>query len=206
MRKRFRKGSSNAPPKFKKDTVSNPTPQGGNGGGSSFYMSTSTRYGKKHEGNYLARTNGCFDCGTSGHKIRYCPSLGTKGSEVLTLLDGADGFVVYCDASTIGLRRVLMQNGKVMVYCDASRVGLGCVLMQNGKVIVYASRQLKVHENNYPIHDLELAAIVFYLKIWRHYLYGGHVDFFTDHKSLQYVFSQKDLNLHQRRLLELLKD
>ncbi|WMV46051.1 hypothetical protein MTR67_039436, partial [Solanum verrucosum] len=93
-----------------------------------------------------------------------------------------------------------------VVYCDTSRVGLGCVLMQNGKVIAYASRQLKVHEKNYPTHDLELAAVVFALKIWRHYLYGVHVDVFTDHKSLQYVFTQKDLNLRQRRWLEFLKD
>src|SRR5687767_14614162 len=78
--------------------------------------------------------------------------------------------------------------------------------MQNGKVIAYASRQLKVHEKNYPTHDLELAAVVYALKIWRHYLYGVHVDIFSDHKSLQYVFTQKDLNLRQRRWLELLKD
>ena len=86
-----------------------------------------------------------------------------------------------------------------IVYCDASRVGLGFVLMQHGKVVAYASRQLKVHERNYPIHDLELAAVVFALKIWRHYLYGVHVDVFTDHKSLQYVFTQKELNLRQWR-------
>ncbi|WMV45594.1 hypothetical protein MTR67_038979 [Solanum verrucosum] len=85
-------------------------------------------------------------------------------------------------------------------------VGLGCVLMQHGKVISYASRQLKIHEKNYPTHDLKLVAVVSALKIWRHYLYGVHVDVFTDHKSLQYVFSQKELNLRQRRLLELLKD
>ncbi|KAH0692437.1 hypothetical protein KY285_019534 [Solanum tuberosum] len=103
---------------------------------------------------------------------------------VLTLLEGSDGYVIYC---------------------DASRVVLGCVLMQRGKVIAYASRQLKVHENNYPTHDLELA-VVFALKIWRHYLYGVHVDVFTDHKSLQYVFTQKELNLRQRRWLEFLKD
>ena len=78
--------------------------------------------------------------------------------------------------------------------------------MQHGKVIAYASRQLKPHEKNYPTHDLELAAVVFSLKIWSHYLYGVHVDMFTDHKILQYVFSQKDLNLHQRRWLELMKD
>ena len=97
---------------------------------------------------------------------------------VLTLSEGIKGFVVCC---------------------DASRVGLGCVLMQHGKVIAYAIRQLKVHERNYPTHDLELEAVVFSLKIWRHYLYGVHVDVFTNHKSLQYVFTQKELNLWQRR-------
>ena len=83
-----------------------------------------------------------------------------------------------------------------MVYYDVSRVGLGCVLMQRGKVITYGSRKIMVHEKNYPTHDLKLAAVVFALKIWRHYLYGVHVDVFTDHKSLQYVFTQKELNLH----------
>ena len=81
------------------------------------------------------------------------------------------------------------------VYCDASGVGLGCVLMQHGKVIAYASRQLMKHEKNYPTHDLELVAVVHALKIWKHYLYGVHVDIFTDHKSLQYIFRQKELNL-----------
>ena len=93
-----------------------------------------------------------------------------------------------------------------VVYCDASRIGLGCVLMQKGRVIAYASRQLKVHEKNYLIHDLELATVVFALKIWRHYLYGVHCEVFTDHRSLQYIFNQRDLNLRQRIWLELLKD
>ena len=76
-----------------------------------------------------------------------------------------------------------------VVYYDASRIGLGCVLVQKGRVIAYASRQLKVHEKNYPIHDLELAAVVFALKIWRHYLYGVHCEVFKDHRSLQYIFN-----------------
>ena len=92
------------------------------------------------------------------------------------------------------------------MYTDASRVGLGCVLMQDGKVIAYASKQLKKHERNYPTHDLELAAVVFALKLWRHYLYGESCDIFTDHKSLKYIFTQKELNLRQRRWLELIKD
>ena len=78
-----------------------------------------------------------------------------------------------------------------VVYCDASRVGLGCVIMQHKKVLVYASRQHKVHERNYPTHDLVLAAVVFSLKIWRHYLFGFHVYVYIDHKGLQYVFNQK---------------
>ena len=80
------------------------------------------------------------------------------------------------------------------------------MLMQRDKVISYASRKLKVHDMNYPNHDLELAAVVFSLKIWRHYLHGVHVDVITDHKSLQYVFTQKELNLCQRIWLEFLKD
>ncbi|GJU09728.1 reverse transcriptase domain-containing protein [Tanacetum coccineum] len=93
-----------------------------------------------------------------------------------------------------------------MVYCDASGLGLGCVLMQSGKVIAYASRQLKIHEKNYTTHDLELGAVVFALKIWRHYLYGTKSVIYTDHKSLQYIFSQKELNMRQRRWIELFSD
>ncbi|GJT65769.1 putative reverse transcriptase domain-containing protein [Tanacetum coccineum] len=92
------------------------------------------------------------------------------------------------------------------IYSDASKKGIGCVLMQHGKVIAYASRQLKPYEKNYPTHDLELAAVVFALKIWRHYLYGKTYDIFTDHKSLKYTFTQKELNMRQRRWLELFKD
>ena len=88
------------------------------------------------------------------------------------------------------------------VYCDASRIGFGCVLMQEGRVVAYASRQLKRHEENYPTHDLELAAVVHALKIWRHYLLGNHCNIYTDHKSLKYIFTQSDLNMRQRRWLE----
>ena len=78
--------------------------------------------------------------------------------------------------------------------------------MQNGKVIAYASQQLRPHEGSYPVHDLELAAVVFALKIWRHHLYGKTFQIFTDHKSLKYLMSQKELNMRQRRWMELLKD
>ena len=93
---------------------------------------------------------------------------------MLTSLEGTNGFVVYF---------------------DASRVGLWCVLMQHCKVIAYASKTLKVHERNYPTHDLKLAAVVFALEILRHYFYGVHVYVYTDHTSFQYVFIQEELNL-----------
>ncbi|GJY66408.1 putative reverse transcriptase domain-containing protein [Tanacetum coccineum] len=104
---------------------------------------------------------------------------------VLALLDGPEDFVVYCDASGLGL---------------------GYVLMQRGKVIAYASRQLKIHEKNYTTHDLELGAVVFALKIWRHYLYGTKSVIYTDHKSLQHIFSQKELNMRQHRWIKLFSD
>jgi hypothetical protein len=85
----------------------------------------------------------------------------------------------------------LPESGKrFTVYTDASRIGLGCVLMQEGRVIAYGSRQLKKHEGNYPTHDLELAAVFFALKSWRHYLYGESCHIYTDHKSLKYIFTQ----------------
>jgi hypothetical protein len=102
---------------------------------------------------------------------------------------------------------VLPDNQKsFIIYCDASRQGLGCVLMQEGRVVAYASRQLRTHEQNYPTHDLELAAVVHALKIWRHYLIGNKCEIYMDHKSLKYIFTQSDLNLRQRRWLELIKD
>ncbi|GJV68466.1 putative reverse transcriptase domain-containing protein [Tanacetum coccineum] len=104
---------------------------------------------------------------------------------ILALLEGVENFIVYC---------------------DALHKGLGVVLMQNEKVIVYASRQLKIHEKNYTTHDLKLGAVVFALMIWRHYLYGTKCTVFTDHKSLQHVLDQKELNMRQLCWLELLSD
>jgi hypothetical protein len=95
---------------------------------------------------------------------------------------------------------------KFDIYCDASQHGLGCVLMQDRQVVSYASRQLRKHEENYPTHDLELATVVHALKIWRHYLIDHRCEIYSDHKSLKYIFTQNDLNLRQRRWLELIKD
>ena len=93
-----------------------------------------------------------------------------------------------------------------IVYCDASRSGLGYVLMQSGRVVAYGSCQLKNHEKNYPTHDLELAVVVFPLNILRHYLYGEEFEVYSDHKSLKYIFTQRDLNMRQHRWMELLED
>ena len=92
------------------------------------------------------------------------------------------------------------------VYCDASKDGLGCILMQSRKVVAYGSQQLQNQEQNYPTHDMELAAVVFALKIWCHYLYGEQFEVFSDHKSLKYIFTQRDLNMRQRRWMEFLED
>ena len=81
------------------------------------------------------------------------------------------------------------------VYCDASKDGLGCVLMQLERVVAYGLN----HKRNYPTHDMELTAIVFALKIWRHYIYGEQFEVFSNHKSLNYIFTQQDLNMRQRR-------
>ncbi|GJZ34372.1 putative reverse transcriptase domain-containing protein, partial [Tanacetum coccineum] len=108
-----------------------------------------------------------------------------------------------CEATILALPE---GNNDFVVYCNASHQGLGAVLMQREKVIAYASRQLKPHEENYTTHDLELGAVVFTLKIWRHYLYGTKYTVFTDHKILQHILDQKELNMRQRRWLELLAD
>jgi hypothetical protein len=87
------------------------------------------------------------------------------------------------------------EPGNFVVYSDASKKGLGCMLMQNGNVIAYDSCQLKLYEYNYPIHDLELARVVFALKIWRQYLCGEWCEIYTDHKSLKYFFTQNELDI-----------
>ncbi|GKF31878.1 retrotransposon protein, putative, ty3-gypsy subclass, partial [Tanacetum coccineum] len=115
----------------------------------------------------------------------WIPKVTNGDSPILALPEGSEDFVVYC---------------------DASHKGLGAVLMQREKVISYASRKLKVHEKNYTTHDLELGSVVFSLMIWRHYLYGTRCTVSIDHKSLQHILDQKELNIRQRRWLELLSD
>nr|GEU75719.1 reverse transcriptase domain-containing protein [Tanacetum cinerariifolium] len=95
---------------------------------------------------------------------------------------------------------------KFVAYCDASHKGLGAILMQMEKVIAYASPQIKVHEKNYTIYKLEIRLMAFALKMWRHYLYGTKCVVFTNHKSLQHILDQKELNMRQCRWLELLSD
>nr|GFA85830.1 retrotransposable element Tf2 [Tanacetum cinerariifolium] len=104
---------------------------------------------------------------------------------ILSLPEGSEDFVVYYDTSLKGFR---------------------VVLIQREKVIAYASRQLRKNEENYTTHDLELGAVVFALRLWRHYLYGTKCTIYTDHKSLQYILDQKELNMRQRRWVELLSD
>ena len=95
---------------------------------------------------------------------------------------------------------------RYIVFIDALKDGLGCVLMQSGRVVAYGSWQLKNHEQSCPTHDMELAAIVFTLKIWRHYLYNEQFEVSSDHKSLKYTFTQQDFNMRQHRWMEYLED
>ncbi|GJR92171.1 putative reverse transcriptase domain-containing protein [Tanacetum coccineum] len=133
----------------------------------------------------LTQKNQKFDWGEEQEEAFQLLKQKLCAAPILALPEGSEDFVVYCDTSI---------------------KGLGAVLMQRMKVIAYASRQLKIHEKNYTTHDLELGAVVFALKIWRHYLYGTKCVVFTDHKSLQHILDQKDLNMRQRRWIELLSD
>jgi hypothetical protein len=155
--------------------------------------------------------------GLAGYYQRFMPNFSSITKPLTKLLEKGVPFVWTndCEVSYKALKDKLVnapilalpESGKhFTVYTDASRIGLGCVLMQEGRVIAYGSRQLKKHKRNYPTHDLELAVVVFALKSWRHYLYGESCDIYTDHKSLKYIFTQKELNLRQRRWLELIKD
>jgi hypothetical protein len=144
--------------------------------------------------------------GLAGCYRRFIPDFSRIAKPISELLKKGVEFVwsEACEKAFHTLRQhltsapVLVQpnNSKPFeVFCDASGTGLGCVLMQEGWVIAYASRALRPHEINYPTHDLELAAVVHTLKIWRHYLMGNRCNIFTDYKSLKYIFTQSDLNV-----------
>jgi hypothetical protein len=159
----------------------------------------------------------CSFLGFARYYRRFIPDFSRIAKPMTELLKKGVKFVwsEACEKAFHTLRQhltsapVLVQpdNSKPFeVFCDASGTGLGCVLMQEGRVIAYASRALRPHEINYPTHDLELAAVVHALKIWRHYLMSNRCNIFTDHKSLKYIFTQPELNMRQRRWLELIKD
>ncbi|GJR14234.1 putative reverse transcriptase domain-containing protein [Tanacetum coccineum] len=181
--------------------------------------------------NLTAAHRACFKCGGTDHFKAACPRHVINGdgihidpskieaiSKSLTILTqkcktfdwGEEQELAFqtlkdklCNASILAL-----PNGpeEFVVYCDASGLGLDCVLMQRGKVIAYASSQLKIHKKNYTTHDLELGVVVFALKIWRHYLYRTKSVIYTDHKSLHHIFNQKEINMRQRRWIELFSD
>jgi hypothetical protein len=155
--------------------------------------------------------------GLAGYYHRFIPDFSKIAKPMTSLLQKDHRFVWIeeCEATFDTLRKLLTTAPVLAqlniekpfdVFCDASKTGLGCALMQEGRVIAYASRQLRKHEANYPTHDLELAAVVHALKIWRHYLLGNACNIFTDHKSLKYIFTHLELNMRQRRWLELIKD
>jgi hypothetical protein len=155
--------------------------------------------------------------GLAGYYRRFIPDFSKIVKPITGLLKNDTKFYwsSKCDEAFEQLK-VLLTTAPVLaqpdienpfdVYCGASGSGLGCVLMQKGRVITYASRQLRQHEEHYPTHDLELAAVVHALKISRHYLLGNTRHLYTDHKSLKYIFTQSELNMRQRRWLELIKD
>ncbi|WVZ84812.1 LOW QUALITY PROTEIN: hypothetical protein U9M48_031799 [Paspalum notatum var. saurae] len=155
--------------------------------------------------------------GLAGYYRRFIENFSKTAKPMTSLLekDAAFKWTADREAAFDELKKRLMtapvltlpdQQKKFTVYCDASRDGLGCVLMQEGKVVAYGSRQLRKHEVNYPTHDLELTTVVYALKIWRQYLFGQRCEIYTDHKSLKYIFTQNELNMRQRRWLELIKD
>jgi hypothetical protein len=155
--------------------------------------------------------------GLGGYYRRFIPNFSKITKPVTVLLKKENKYVWSdtCDEAFKHLKKLLTTSSVLAqpdttkpfdVYCDASDTGLGGVLMQEGRVISYSLRQLWHHEEHYPTHDLELAAVVMALRTWHHYLLGNVVHIYTDHKSLKYIFTQPDLNMRQRRWLELIKD
>ncbi|GJT72333.1 putative reverse transcriptase domain-containing protein [Tanacetum coccineum] len=163
------------------------------------------------------RIHGPYESGLAGYYQRFIEGF-SKITKLMTKLTQKKVMFVWGDKQEAAFQLLkqklcsapilaLPEGSKDFIaYCDASIKGLGNVLMQRDKVIAYASRQLEIHKKNYTTHDLELGAVVSALKIWRHYLYGTKCTVFTDHKSLQHILNQKELNMRQRRWLELLSD
>jgi hypothetical protein len=148
--------------------------------------------------------------GLAGYYRRFIPNLSKISKPITELLKKYNKYMWCkgCDDSFNTLRKLLTASPMLEqpdiaklfdVYCDASGTGLGCVLMQEGQVILYSSRQLRRREENYPTHDLELAAMVMALRTCQHYLLENVVHIYTDHKSLKYIFTQQHLNMRQRR-------
>jgi hypothetical protein len=144
--------------------------------------------------------------GLAGYYRRFIEGFSRISKPMMELLEKDKQFnwMPACESSFQELKKCLTATPVLVmpnmekpfsIYCNASGQGLWCVLMQEGCVVAYASRQLRKHEVNYPTHDLELAAVVHALKIWRHYLMGKRCELYTDHKSLKYIFTQMNLNL-----------
>jgi hypothetical protein len=152
-----------------------------------------------------------------GYYRRFIPNFSKIAKPMTQLLEKETKFKwsPQCEDAFLTLKKLLTTAPVLTqpdiekpfdVYCDASGTGIRGVLMQDGRAIAYASRQLRRYEEHYPTHDLELLAVVYTLKVWRHYLLGNLVYIYTDHKSLKYLFTQPDLNMRQRRWLELIED
>jgi hypothetical protein len=155
--------------------------------------------------------------GLAGNYRRFIPNFSKIVKPITELLKKGNKYVSSeaCDEAFKHLKKLLTTSPVLAqpdtikpfdVYCDASGTSLGGVLMQEGQVISYSSRQLRRHEDHYPTHDHELAAVVMALWTWRHYLHRNVVHIYTDHKSFKYIFTQPDLNMRQQRWLELIKD
>jgi hypothetical protein len=159
----------------------------------------------------------CSLLGLAGYYHRFIPNFSKIAKPITDLLkkDGKFVWNVKHDEAFQTLKKLLTTSPMLAqpditksfdVYCDASDTGLGYVLMQEGRVIAYSSHQLRPHEEHYPTHDLELAAVVHALRTWQHYLLENVAHIFTNHKSLKYFFTQANLNMHQRRWLDLIKN
>jgi hypothetical protein len=152
----------------------------------------------------------------AGYYRRFIPNFSKIAKPMTKLLEKEAKFEwsPQCEEAFLTLKQLLTTAPVLAqpdiektfdVYCDASGTGIGGVLMQDGRAIAYTLRQLQLHEEHYPTHDLELLAVVHALKVWRHYLLGNLVHIYTNHKSLKYLFTQPELNMRQRRWLELIK-